>query len=82
MASGKVHAAVSLIAAVPTGLVTGLVLGPTAGLGAVTGCLAGIILTPDLDLLEAQIPRWREVLYTLAWVILVVVVIMRTVGVF
>ena len=43
MASGKVHAAVSVALAVPAGLVAYVQLGPDAGLAAVAGCLSGVL---------------------------------------
>lgn len=63
MADGKTHAMVSLLAAAPTGLVVGLILGPTAGLGAVQGCLSGIIAGPDQDQQTLVKGEWWIVKY-------------------
>ena len=60
MASGKAHAKASLIAAIPTGLATGLGLGSVFyGLGAVAGSILGIALTPDLDQEMTTYFEWK-----------------------
>lgn len=50
MANGKQHAAASLLAAIPTGLIAGVIAGdPLLGASATAGCIAGVFVTPDLD---------------------------------
>ena len=67
MPSGSVHAAASLLAAVPVALAAGRAGGDGAALAAGIGCVAGIPLTPDWDLAEAWMPWWEELLAMFAW---------------
>ena len=63
MASGKAHAMASLIAAMPTAGVAGIMFGPGAGLGAAAGCLAGIFCGPDQDQQTLVKGEWWIVRY-------------------
>ena len=63
VASGRKHAAASLVAAAPTGLIVGLTCGPVVGLGATVGCLGGIILSPDMDQEGISKTEWAIVKY-------------------
>ena len=62
MATGKQHARASLFAAIPTGITIGVATGDAcAGIAATTGCLAGILLTPDLDQIGISKSEWALV---------------------
>ena len=53
MASGRAHALVSLVAAVPCGIAVGwLTADIGAGVAATVGCASGIALSPDLDMAQ------------------------------
>ena len=48
--NGRAHATASAVSSVPAGIVVGAIAeDPRAGLWAGAGCIAGILLTPDLD---------------------------------
>ena len=71
MSTGKVHAATSATLSVPCAIAVGIITGDVVmAMGAGLGCLIGIILTPDLDLVEAQVPWWGEVLSVLLWILI------------
>jgi uncharacterized metal-binding protein len=63
MASGKVHAAMSIVAAFPVALAAREVGGDGAALAAGAGCAAGVLLTPDLDQLTINKGEWAVVKY-------------------
>lgn len=58
MASGKVHNAVSVIASVPTGLAVTALYGPGPGAISALGCLLGIAVGPDNDMLTITEYEW------------------------
>lgn len=60
MASGKKHAIVSVCAAPLAGAALLAALGPKAGVGAAAGCLAGILIGPDLDQIDQAIIHHGE----------------------
>lgn len=60
--NGHAHTAASLLLSVPVGIATGLALGDTAaGILTAAGCLAGILLSPDLD--QESITESEAVIY-------------------
>lgn len=60
MPSGKVHAATSVVLSVPCAVGAGLGSGnPVAAAGAGVGCLAGLVLTPDLDQEGISHSEWQ-----------------------
>ena len=61
MASGKVHNAVSAILALPLGVALAATRSPVEGIGAALGCLSGMLLTPDLDLVGISVSEWGMV---------------------
>jgi len=62
MATGKQHTRASLFAAIPTGVAIGVATGDAcAGIAATAGCLAGILLTPDLDQIGISKSEWALV---------------------
>ncbi len=70
MASGREHNLASTVVSAPLGLGIGLILygegaslavALRAGLSASAGCLAGILLTPDLDMLTMTKSEWLVV---------------------
>ena len=66
--NGKAHATASLVLSIPCGVAAYAATENVAvSVGAVVGCIAGILLTPDLDLLEAQMPWWHEALSWTLW---------------
>jgi len=69
MASGRTHALVSLIAAVPCGIAVGwLAADISAGVAATVGCASGIALSPDLDMAQEITESERLVIRRL-WMI-------------
>ena len=58
--NGKAHALASVLAAVPTALLSGAALGPEVGLGALMGCVAGVFITPDVDQIDQVIIHHGE----------------------
>lgn len=70
MASGREHNLASTVVSAPLGLGIGLILygegaplsvATRAGMSASAGCLAGILLTPDLDILTMTKSEWLVV---------------------
>ena len=70
MASGREHNLASTVVSVPLGLGIGMILygqgtplgvATRAGMSASAGCLAGILLTPDLDFLTMTKSEWLVV---------------------
>lgn len=62
IADGKVHNWTSVVLSVPTGIATGIAASdPVVGLGALLGCLLGMILTPDLDQVAISFSEWGMV---------------------
>ena len=70
MASGREHNLASTVVSAPLGLGIGMILrgqgapldvAMRAGLSASAGCLAGILLTPDLDMLTISKSEWLVV---------------------
>lgn len=61
MASGQAHTRASLLAVLPAGIAAGLILGPWAVPGAMLGCNAGVLLTPDLDQIGISKGEWTLV---------------------
>jgi len=57
--NGKAHATASVAAAIPTGMIVAVILGPDVGLCATAGCLAGVFVTPDLDQLSVSRSEWN-----------------------
>jgi len=60
MASGKAHIAASVVVSAPLAAIAFFVAGPTAGLGAVAGCLAETLIGPDLDQIDQAIIHTSE----------------------
>lgn len=78
MASGKIHARDSVLAAVPTMVVVGLLTRDwVSAVCAGAGCLLGIFVSPDLDLLESRMGRWEETLAALLSFALLIFAIVR-----
>lgn len=76
MASGKAHATASLLLAAPCVIaVTAYTRDPQAGIAAGAGCLAGLLLSPDLDQEGLSAMEWALIkrtfglgfLWLLAW---------------
>ena len=61
MASGKVHNTTSAALALPLGAAVAVWRSPIEGIGALLGCLSGILLTPDLDQVAISISEWGMV---------------------
>ncbi len=57
---GKAHAAASLLAAIPTGLLVAAMVDPWVGLFAAAGCVLGIFVGPDLDQIDQIIIHHGE----------------------
>lgn len=55
MPSGEVHTLTTILAAAGSWFVTQPLLGPDASLAVSAGCLAGVLLTPDLDVNNGSI---------------------------
>ena len=67
MPSGNVHARDSVVLAVVVTPVAAVAIGIPEALIIGGGCLLGVLITPDLDLLETQSPLWQEVLSAVVW---------------
>jgi uncharacterized metal-binding protein len=68
MSSGRVHAAASLVLAVPCGIAVGYVTGDAgAGFLAAIGCACGVILTPDLDTAERKTIEAERIAERAGW---------------
>lgn len=66
MASGEVHLRVTLFLAPVAGVTTFLVTGsPALALWSTVGCLAGVLLTPDLDQESINYVEWMLIRVTL-----------------
>jgi hypothetical protein len=78
MASGPEHAKASVIAAVPTMVAVGMLTKDwLSAVCAGAGCLLGIFISPDLDLLEARMGWWEETLAALLTFSLLVFAIVK-----
>ena len=63
----KVHSRDSIVLACVVTPAVALTVGPLQGLAAGAGCVIGIAVTPDWDLLETQTPDWQEWLSFIVW---------------
>ncbi|MCK5643648.1 MAG: hypothetical protein KAJ19_22805 [Gammaproteobacteria bacterium] len=71
MPSGRVHRGDCLLIAVGAGLLTALTVGPVQGVGIALGALAGVVLTPDLDILESRFGTGKRIALMTLWPIII-----------
>lgn len=69
MPGRKVHARDSVVVAVVATPVAAVAIGVLPALAIGAGCLLGVLISPDWDLLETKSPLWREVLSAVVWLI-------------
>lgn len=62
---GKIHNTASALAAIPSGLAVGLTYGPGPGVLTALGCLTGIAVGPDNDMLTITTYEWAIIKRTL-----------------
>jgi uncharacterized metal-binding protein len=67
MPDGRTHARDSILVAAVVTPALALTAGPLPALAVGGGCLIGVLVTPDWDLLETQAPLWQEVLAGVVW---------------
>ena len=75
MPGGKVHARDSAVLAVVVTPVAAVTVGVLPALAIGAGCLLGVLISPDWDLLETKSPLWQEVLSTIIWFATVVLAV-------